>query len=128
MDHLRPYFPVGTDFFFFKKRSFSWMYYMYLPDGWHGMYLQHPKAHIHVLNSVILDPAQDALQWVDQEAVTVGGRRPRPRGVTASHVGCFEHSKEEQRLLKLAVLQWVAGNFQKMSPLHHYSPKRSIQK
>ena len=51
---------------------------MYLPDGWH----KHPKAHIHVLNCVIPDPAQDALQWVDQEAVTVGGRRPRPRGVT----------------------------------------------
>lgn len=51
---------------------------MYLPDRWH----KHPKAHIRVLNSVILDPAQDALQWVDQEAVTVGGRRPRPRGVT----------------------------------------------
>lgn len=46
----------------------------------------------------------------------------------ASHVG-FEHSKDEQRLLsKLAVVQWVAGNFEKMSPLHHYSPKRSIQK
>ncbi len=98
-----------------KKR---YIYIYYIPHRWH----KHPKAHIHVLNSVILDPAQDVLQsadsaicfleknlpsrcsrwsprWVDQAAVTVAGRRPRPRGA--------------------AMVQWIASNFQKMFLLHH---------